>query len=62
MAPEPISQASRVVFVDVHAGVPAGQIASQPVQPRPSAPFTGSIPETLLAWSQQLYAMRRRLS
>jgi len=50
-----ISQADRVIFVDAHAGVPAGQIAIQPVQPRPSAAIHRFDPETLLAWSQQLY-------
>jgi len=52
---EPISRARRVVFVDAHAGVPAGQIAIRPVQPRPSAGIHRFDPETLLAWSQQLY-------
>lgn len=52
---EPISQARRVVFVDAHAGVPAGQIAVQPVRPRPAAAIHRFDPESLLAWSQQLY-------
>jgi hydrogenase maturation protease len=52
---EPISQARRVIFVDAHAGVPAGRIAIQPVQPRASAAIHRFDPESLLAWSQQLY-------
>jgi len=52
---EPISQAHRVVFVDAHAGVPAGQIAIQPVAPRASAGIHRFDPEALLALSQQLY-------
>jgi hypothetical protein len=56
---ERISQAHQVVFVDVHAGVPAGPIAIQPVQPRPSAAIHLFDPETLRAWPQQIYAARR---
>jgi hydrogenase maturation protease len=52
---EPISQAHCVIFVDAHAGVPAGQIAIQPLQPGASAAIHRFDPETLLAWSQQLY-------
>jgi len=52
---EPISQAQCVIFVDAHAGVPAGQIDIQPVQPGASAAIHRFDPETLLAWSQQLY-------
>jgi len=59
---EHISHADRVIFVDAHAGVPAGQIAIQPVQPspagaqpRPAAAIHRFDPETLLAWSRQLY-------
>lgn len=52
---EPISQARQVIFVDAHAGAPAGQIVIQPVRPRPSAAIHRFDPETLLAWSQQLY-------
>jgi hydrogenase maturation protease len=52
---EPISQAHRVIFVDAHAGVPAGQISIRPIQPRSSAAIHRFDPETLLAWSEQLY-------
>jgi hydrogenase maturation protease len=52
---EPISRAQQVIFVDAHAGVPAGQIAIQRVQPRASAALHRFDPETLLFWSQQLY-------
>jgi len=52
---EPISQAQQVIFVDAHAGVPPGQIAIEPVRPRLSAAIHRFEPETLLAWSQQLY-------
>ena len=58
LAPElaaTISQAQRVIFVDAHAGVPAGQIVIQPILPRVSAAIHRFAPETLLAWSQQLY-------
>jgi hydrogenase maturation protease len=52
---EPISQARQVIFVDAHAGVPAGQIAIHPIQPRVSAALHRFDPETLLAWSERLY-------
>jgi hydrogenase maturation protease len=52
---EPISQARRVIFVDAHAGVPAGRIAIQAVVPRVSSGIHRFDPETLLAWSQRLY-------
>jgi hydrogenase maturation protease len=52
---EPISQAHQVIFVDAHAGVPAGQITIQPIQPRASAAIHRFDPETLLAWSRQIY-------
>jgi hydrogenase maturation protease len=52
---ELISRAPQVIFVDAHAGVPAGQIAIQRVQPSGSVALHRFDPETLLAWSQQLY-------
>jgi hydrogenase maturation protease len=52
---EPISKADRVIFVDAHAGVPAGQISIRPVAPCPSSLLHRCDPATLLAWSQQLY-------
>jgi len=52
---EPISRARRVIFVDAHAGVPAGRISIQPIQARASAGIHRFDPEALLAWAQQLY-------
>lgn len=52
---EPVSRAHRVIFVDAHAGVPAGEIILQRVRPRASSGIHRFDPETLLAWSQQLY-------
>jgi hydrogenase maturation protease len=52
---EPISRARRVIFVDAHAGVAAGEIVIQSVDARASAGIHQFDPGTLLAWSQQLY-------
>lgn len=52
---EPISRADRIIFVDAHAGVPAGKITIRQVVPRTMAAIHRYEPETLLAFSQQLY-------
>ncbi|MGO4879722.1 MAG: hydrogenase maturation protease [Bryobacteraceae bacterium] len=52
---EPIARTERVIFVDAHAGVPAGRITVQQLKPHESAAMHRFDPETLLAWSQQLY-------
>lgn len=52
---ERISQARRVIFVDAHAGVPAGKIAIRRVAARSTASIHSFDPASLLCWSQQLY-------
>ncbi|HTT66196.1 MAG TPA: hydrogenase maturation protease [Bryobacteraceae bacterium] len=52
---EPMSRAGRVIFVDAHADLPAGQIRVERIRPRLSQAIHRFDPETLLAWSQQLY-------
>ena len=53
---EPISQADRVIFVDAHAEIPAGEIAVQAVEPNESALIHQFDPGTLLDWSRKLYS------
>jgi hydrogenase maturation protease len=54
---EPISRASRVIFIDAAVSGPAGQVHRIPLRPGPAcARFTHhATPESLLAGAQALY-------
>ena len=52
---EPISQADRVIFVDAHAEMPAGEVVVQTLEPGKSALIHQLDAGTLLDWSRKLY-------